>query len=105
MGLVIVIKMFGAVMLLLYAVRMVRTGFERAAGPSLRRVIGKASAGPVSGAASGAAVAVLLQSATAVAMLAAGFATSGFITTAAGLAVLLGRISDRLLSCSFSCSI
>lgn len=90
MGLVIVIKMFGAVMLLLYAVRMVRTGFERAAGPSLRRVIGKASAGPVSGAASGAAVAVLLQSATAVAMLAAGFATSGFITTAAGLAVLLG---------------
>jgi len=90
MGLVIVIKVLGAVMLLLYAVRMVRTGFERAAGPSLRRLIGKASAGPVSGAASGAAVAVLLQSATAVSMLAAGFATSGFLTTAAGLAVLLG---------------
>jgi phosphate:Na+ symporter len=90
MGIVVVIKMFGAVMLLLYAVRMVRTGFERAAGPALRRVIGKASAGPVSGAGSGVAVAILLQSATAVAMLAAGFATSGFITTAAGLAVLLG---------------
>lgn len=90
MGIIVVIKMFGAVMLLLYAVRMVRTGFERAAGPTLRRVIGKASAGAVSGALSGVAVAVLLQSATAVAMLAAGFATSGFITTAAGLAVLLG---------------
>ncbi|MHA7773017.1 Na/Pi cotransporter family protein [Roseibium sp. M-1] len=90
MGILVLIKMFGAVMLLLYAVRMVRTGFERAAGPSLRRAIGKASAGPVSGAVSGMAVAVLLQSATAVAILAAGFATSGFITTAAGLAVLLG---------------
>ncbi|WP_198137307.1 Na/Pi cotransporter family protein [Roseibium aggregatum] len=77
-------------MLLLYAVRMVRTGFERAAGPSLRRAIGKASSGPVAGALSGTAVAILLQSATAVAILAAGFATSGFISTAAGLAVLLG---------------
>lgn len=90
MGILVVIKMFGAVMLLLYAVRMVRTGFERAAGPSLRRAIGKASSGPLPGAVSGMAVAVLLQSATAVAILAAGFATSGFISTAAGLAVLLG---------------
>jgi phosphate:Na+ symporter len=90
MGILVFIKMFGAVMLLLYAVRMVRTGFERAAGPSLRRAIGKASSGPVAGALSGTAVAILLQSATAVAILAAGFATSGFISTAAGLAVLLG---------------
>ncbi len=90
MGILVFIKMFGAVMLLLYAVRMVRTGFERAAGPTLRRAIGKASSGPVAGALSGTAVAILLQSATAVAILAAGFATSGFISTAAGLAVLLG---------------
>lgn len=90
MGILVFIKMFGAVMLLLYAVRMVRTGFERAAGPSLRRAIGKASSGPVAGALSGTAVAILLQSATAVAILAVGFATSGFISTAAGLAVLLG---------------
>ncbi|MFC6656610.1 Na/Pi cotransporter family protein [Roseibium salinum] len=77
-------------MLLLYAVRMVRTGFERASGSALRRTIGKASSGPLSGAVSGMLVAILLQSATAVAILAAGFATSGFITTASGLAVLLG---------------
>ncbi|ASP33024.1 Na/Pi cotransporter family protein [Labrenzia sp. VG12] len=90
MAILVLIQMLGAVMLLLFAVRMVRTGFERASGPSLRRVIGKAAAGRVSGAASGAGVAVLLQSATAVAMLAAGFASSGFLSTAAGLAVLLG---------------
>ncbi len=84
------IKVLGAVMLLLYAVRMVRTGFERVSGPSLRRTIGKASANPVVGALSGVVVAILLQSATAVAMLAAGFASSGFMSTAAGLAVLLG---------------
>lgn len=90
MAILVLIQMLGAVMLLLFAVRMVRTGFERASGPSLRRVIGKAAAGRVSGAASGAGVAVLLQSATAVAMLAAGFASSGFLSTAAGLSVLLG---------------
>ncbi|MEP3430479.1 MAG: Na/Pi cotransporter family protein [Roseibium sp.] len=77
-------------MLLLYAVRMVRTGFERASGPALKRAIGKASSSPVTGAASGMVVAILLQSATAVAILAAGFTVSGFMTTAAGLSVLLG---------------
>ncbi|MFB9173235.1 Na/Pi cotransporter family protein [Roseibium salinum] len=90
MAILVLIKMLGAVMLLLYAVRMVRTGFERASGSALRRTIGKASSGPLSGAVSGMLVAILLQSATAVAILAAGFATSGFITTASGLAVLLG---------------
>lgn len=90
MAILILIKMLGAVMLLLYAVRMVRTGFERASGPALRRTISKAASGRVTGAISGVVVAILLQSATAVAVLAAGFATSGILTTAAGLAVLLG---------------
>lgn len=90
MALLVLIKMLGAVMLLLYAVRMVRTGFERASGPSLRRVIGKAASGRITGAVSGTMVAIMLQSATAVAVLAAGFATSGFLSTSAGLAVLLG---------------
>ena len=90
MAIVVLIKMLGAVMLLLYAVRMVRTGFERASGPALRRTISKAASGRVTGALSGLVVAILLQSATAVAVLAAGFATSGILSTAAGLAVLLG---------------
>lgn len=90
MAFLILLKILGAVMLLLYAVRMVRTGFERASGPALRRAISKAASGRVTGVFSGMAVAVLLQSATAVAVLAAGFATSGILTTAAGLAVLLG---------------
>ncbi|MCV0429269.1 MAG: Na/Pi symporter, partial [Roseibium sp.] len=90
MAIVVLIKMLGAVMLLLYAVRMVRTGFERASGPALRRTISKAASGRVTGALSGMLVAILLQSATAVAVLAAGFATSGILSTAAGLAVLLG---------------
>ncbi|QFT31968.1 Na+/Pi-cotransporter [Labrenzia sp. THAF82] len=90
MAIVLFIKILGSVMLLLYAVRMVRTGFERVSGPALKRTINKAASGRVTGAMSGMAVAVLLQSATAVAVLAASFATSGILSTAAGLAVLLG---------------
>lgn len=90
MAFLILLKIVGAVMLLLYAVRMVRTGFERASGPALRRAISRAASGRVIGVFSGMSVAVLLQSATAVAVLAAGFATSGILTTAAGLTVLLG---------------
>jgi phosphate:Na+ symporter len=85
-----ILKLLGAVMLLLYAVRMVRTGFERVSGPSIRRTIGRASANPLIGIASGGVVAILLQSATAVAMLTTGFASSGFMSTSAGLAILLG---------------
>lgn len=90
MAFLILLKIVGAVMLLLYAVRMVRTGFERASGPALRRAISRAASGRVIGVFSGMSVAVLSQSATAVAVLAAGFATSGILTTAAGLTVLLG---------------
>jgi len=90
MAFLFLLQIAGAVMLLLYAVRMVRTGFERATGPALRRSISRAASGPLVGVFSGMTVAVMLQSATAVTVLAAGLALSGILTTSAGLAVLLG---------------
>lgn len=76
-------------MLLLFAVRMVRTGIERSYGATFQRVLttqenlGKASL-------VGVALAVVLQSSAAVALLASGFATSGALSFALGLAIVLG---------------
>ncbi|MBB99143.1 MAG: Na+ cotransporter [Rhodobacteraceae bacterium] len=80
----------GAVTLLLFAVRMVRTGVERAHGAGLRRAIGRARTGAVKSAAIGVGAAVVLQSSTAVAILGAGFAASGMLPLSVGLALMLG---------------
>jgi len=86
----IVLQLAAAVMLLLYSTRMVRTGFERAAGPSLRSLLLKASSHPVKGIVSGISVATLLQSSTAVVLLVAGFVSTGALTLIAALLIVLG---------------
>jgi phosphate:Na+ symporter len=84
------IHLAGAVMLLLWAVRMVRTGVERAHGTRLRAALRGARGGTAQMALVGMILAVVLQSSTAVGILAAGFATSGILTVATGIAALLG---------------
>lgn len=83
------ISLMGAVMLLLYAVRMVQTGIERAFGASFQRVLTK-NDNPFSSAAMGTVLAMVLQSSAAVALLTAGFASVGTLGFAAGLSVVLG---------------
>lgn len=86
----IVIHLAAAVMLLLWAVRMVRTGVERGWGAGLRSAMRGAGGGPAGMALAGLALAVVLQSATAVAVLATGFAASGLIGASVAIAALLG---------------
>lgn len=85
------LQLAGAVTLLVWSVRQVRTGVERAYGSELKTLIRRASSGGrLSLLGVGAAVAALLQSSTAVAMLVAGFATGGLVSGASGLALMLG---------------
>lgn len=83
------VQLFGATMLLLFAVRMVRTGIERAFGASFRRLVttGRSafSLAPV-----GVMLAIILQSSAAVTLLVAGFAASGAVGFVPGLAIVLG---------------
>lgn len=88
--LLVLLNLAAAVMLLLWAVRMVRTGMERAFGATLREHLRRARGGLPGMAAAGMAMAVLLQSATAVGVLAAGFVSGGMLGVAAGLAALIG---------------
>ena len=76
-------------MLLLFAVRLVRTGIERSYGASFKRVMtGQRSVADAS--AVGMVLALVLQSSAAVALLTAGFATSGALGFGTGLAIVLG---------------
>ena len=86
----VVLNIAGAAALLIWAVRMVRTGVERAHGAALRRLVRGIGDDRMRAAGTGTVIAVLLQSSTAVAILSAGFAASGLLGTATGLALLLG---------------
>ncbi|MFC3703859.1 Na/Pi cotransporter family protein [Devosia honganensis] len=86
----VLINIAGAVTLLLWATRMVRTGMERSQKAVLNRLLSQGRRGHVKAAGLGGLVAILLQSSTAVALLAAGFAASGKLTLSVGLATMLG---------------
>ena len=83
------VQLFGATMLLLFAVRMVSTGIERAYGASFRRLVTtKASALRL--ALTGVMLAIILQSSAAVTLLVAGFSGTSAIGFSAGMAIVLG---------------
>jgi phosphate:Na+ symporter len=83
------ISLFGATMLLLFAVRMVRTGIERSYGASFKRLL-TGQRNQLQGSLMGMGMAVILQSSAAVALLAAGFAAGGLLNFGMGLAIVLG---------------
>jgi phosphate:Na+ symporter len=86
----LLITLLGGVALLLWSVRMVRTGMTRAFGASLRTLIAKACANPFKAFSTGVVVTGLLQSATAMALLLASFASRKLVTLPLALAMMLG---------------
>ena len=86
----IALNLAAAAALLIWAVRLVRTGFERSFGGKLRLWLLRSTGNRLSASATGAVSAIFLQSSTAVAMLLAGFMAARSVGGTAGLAVILG---------------
>lgn len=84
------LNLAGATMLLLFAVRMVQTGIERAMGPSFKRMLTNKNRSRIQTAFAGTVLAIVLQSSTATALLATGFAAGGILAISSGLAIVLG---------------
>lgn len=79
----------GAAILLLFAVRIVRTGIERTFGASFKRVVTEYR-NRVSARVTDLMLAITLQSSAAVALLMAGCSASSAISSGVGLFVVLG---------------
>lgn len=86
----IIVHLVAAIVLLLWAVRMVRTAVERAYSAQLKRTLALAERSSLSAAAVGTGMAIALQSSTAVAALASSFASGGLLAGSTGLALMLG---------------
>ena len=80
----------GSVALLLWGVRMVRTGMTRAFGAALRRAISTYARTRIGAFFAGIGVTGMLQSSTATTLLLASFAARGLIALPLALAVILG---------------
>ena len=84
------IHLAGAIALLLWAIRMVRTGFERAYGKRLENAIRLMTRRRLQASVLGAFAAAALQSGTAVVLLAAGFSATGALALIPALSLAVG---------------
>ena len=89
-GVETILNVLGSVCLLLWGVRMVRTGLTRAFGAALRRAISACSRNRFTAFLGGIAVTGLLQSSTATSLLVSSFAGRGLIALSIAIAVMLG---------------
>ena len=90
MATTVLLNLLGGVALLLWGLRMVRTGIMRAFGGDLRRAIGLGLRNRFSSFGVGLVVTGAVQSSTATALMTASFAERGLMATAPALAVMLG---------------
>ena len=86
----ILIEIAGGVALLLWGVRMVRTGVTRAFGSAIRRGLSAATRNRITSFLTGLGVTGILQSSTATALIVGSFGGRRMIAVPAGLAIMLG---------------
>ncbi len=84
------VTLAGSVALLLWGVRMVQTGVQRAFGARLRSVLGHTLQNRLKAFLAGAGVTAILQSSTATGLMITGFAAGGLVELVPALAVMLG---------------
>jgi phosphate:Na+ symporter len=85
-----ILNVVGSVALLLWGVRMVRTGLTRAFGAALRRAIAACSRNRFTAFLGGIGITGLLQSSTATSLLVSSFAGRGLIPLSIAFAIMLG---------------
>jgi phosphate:Na+ symporter len=102
-GTILLLNLLGAGALLLWGLRMVRTGVMRCWGAGLRQRLGRSLRSRFSALAAGTGATLLLQSSTATTLMTASFADRGLVGTAGALAILLGAdVGTSLLAQAFS---
>ena len=87
---VTIISLAGSVALLLWGIRMVQTGVQRAFGAKLRVVLGAALRNRLTGFLAGIGVTAILQSSTATGLMVTGFVAGALVDLVPALGVMLG---------------
>ena len=87
---VIILNLAAAAALLIWAVRLARTSFERAFSSQMRQWLKLTTGNRLTAAMTGVGISIMLQSSTAVALLLASFMPASAMSVSMGLAIILG---------------
>lgn len=102
-GLLVILNLMGGISLLLWGVRMVKTGVQRAWGDQLDHFIEHNLTGRIPAFGAGLAATLIVQSGTATALILTGLAAKTAIEGARGLALLLGAdLGSALIASLFA---
>ena len=92
----VLFSLLGGTALLLYGVRLVGEGLQRAAGTRLRHVLSTLTGNRFKALAVGAGVTAVLQSSSATTVMLVGFASAGLLSLRQTIGVILGADGERL---------
>jgi phosphate:Na+ symporter len=84
------IALFGGMALLLYGMQLVGEGLQQAAGGRMRHILSGITNSRVKGMLAGAFITAAVQSSSATTVMLVGFASSGLMTLAQSVSVILG---------------
>lgn len=85
-----ILTLCGGIALFLYGMLMMRQGLEEAAGEKMRMILGRMTTNRLRGVLSAAAITALVQSSTAITVMAVGFVNAGMMTLEQSVWIIMG---------------
>ena len=103
----IVLKLLGAIALLIFGMKVMSEALQKMAGPQLRHLLGAMTSNRFSGVATGALVTVAVQSSAATTVMTVSFVNASILTLAQAISVIMGAnigttLSAWIMSAGFS---
>ena len=87
---IILLNLAGALAIFLFAMKLMSEGLQKFAGSRLRHVLSRITGKPLSGILAGTGVTAIIQSSSAITVMAVGFADAGLLTLNGAIAVVMG---------------
>ena len=108
--LLFVVKLLGAIALLMYGMKVMSEALQKMAGPGLRHVLGKMTGNRITGVLTGMLVCVAVQSSAATTVMTVSFVNASLLTLAQAISVIMGAnigttLSAWIMSAGFSFNI
>lgn len=104
---ILLLKIVGALALLIYGMKIMSEALQKMAGPQLRHVLGKMTTNRVSGVLTGMFTTVAVQSSTATTVMTVSFVNAGLLTLVQAISVIMGAnigttLTAWIMSAGFS---
>jgi phosphate:Na+ symporter len=110
MNMLIVLKLLGAIAILIFGMKMTSEALQKMAGPQLRHLFGAMTGNRFSGVATGALITVAVQSSSATTVMTVSFVNAALLTLTQAISVIMGAnigttLTAWILSAGFSFNI